>query len=187
MMSYHSFSPAHSYKHAIVSSLIPFDSSLPADSNRLLPDLIRLLVVELPSSLYLCSPASIFKLLAAECYKHATALSSIPLTSSRRVESNKLSSWCRAQLPGELSSLSTQLTDTGMPPPRAKYQSIRLSRLILMVRSPALADPWVMSYHSFSPVDSYRHATVSSLIPFDSSRPADSNGPLPDSIPPPVV
>jgi len=47
-----------------------------------------------------------------------------------------------------------------------------------MVRSPALADPWLMSYHSFSPDDSYRHATTSSLIPFDSSCPAP-NGPLP--------
>jgi len=74
------------------------------------------------------------------------------------------------------------MTATGMPPPRALYHSIRPVRRILMVRSPALADPWLMSYHSFSSDDSYKHATTSSLIPFDSSRPADSNGPLADSI-----
>jgi len=71
------------------------------------------------------------------------------------------------------------MTATGMSPPRALYHSIRLVRRILMVRFPALADPWLMSYQSFSPDDSYRHATTSSLIPFDSSRPADPNGPLP--------
>ena len=35
--------------------------------------------------------------------------------------------------------------------------------------------------------DSYREATARGLIPFDSSRPADSNGPLLNSIRPLVV
>jgi len=48
---------------------------------------------------------------------------------------------------------------------------------------PTLADLSLASYHLFEPADSYRHATGSSLILFDSSRPADSNGPLADSIP----
>ena len=47
---------------------------------------------------------------------------------------------------------------------------------------PTLADLWLASYHLFELADSYRNATGSSLILFDSSRPADSNGPLADSI-----
>ena len=43
-----------------------------------------------------------------------------------------------------------------------------------------------MSYRSFSPADSYRHATTSSLIPFNSPRPADSNRPLPGPGGPPA-
>ena len=56
-----------------------------------------------------------------------------------------------------------------------------------MVRSPGRADPWLMSYHSFSPDECYRHATASSLTLFDSPRPADSNGLLPESIRPLAV
>jgi len=123
--------------------------------------------------------ASTYRLFAAECYKHATASSLIPWNSSCRAESNELSPGTGVPLAGELSPSLTLLTATGMPPPRALYHSIRLIRWILMVRSPALADPWPMSYHSFSPDDSYKHATASSLIPFDLSHPADSNGPLP--------
>ena len=52
---------------------------------------------------------------------------------------------------------------------------------------PTLADLWLGSYHLFEPADSYRHATPSSFIPFDSSRPADSNGELPNSIRPLAV
>jgi len=117
--------------------------------------------------------ASTYRLFAAECYKHATASSLIPLNSSCRAESNELSPGSGAPLAGELSPFLTLLTATGMPPPRALYHSIRPVRRVLMVRSLALADPWLMSYHSFSPDDSYRHATTLCLIPFDSSRPAD--------------
>ena len=56
-----------------------------------------------------------------------------------------------------------------------------------MVPFPDLADSRLGSYHFIYPADSYRHATDSSNIPFDSSRPADSNGGLPDSIRPLVV
>ena len=52
---------------------------------------------------------------------------------------------------------------------------------------PTLADLWLGRYHHSDPTDCYRHATDSSLIPFDSYRPADSNGLLPDSIRPLVV
>ena len=46
----------------------------------------------------------------------------------------------------------------------------------------ALADLWLGSYHYSDPTDNYRHATDSGLIPVDSYRPPDSNGPHPDSI-----
>ena len=52
---------------------------------------------------------------------------------------------------------------------------------------PTLVDIWLGSYYIFEPADSYRHATGSSLIPFDSSRPADSHGTLPNSIRPLAV
>jgi len=47
---------------------------------------------------------------------------------------------------------------------------------------PTLVDLWLGRYYIFEPGESYRHATASSPIPFDSSRPTDSNGALPDSI-----
>jgi len=53
---YYIFEPADSYTHATASGLIPFDSSRPADSNDPLPNPIRLLAVELSSTLYFCSP-----------------------------------------------------------------------------------------------------------------------------------
>jgi len=85
--------------------------------------------------------ASTFRLFSAEGYKHATASGLISLDSSRRAGSNELPPGSGAPLAGELSPLLTLLTATGMPPPRALYHSIRLVRRILMVRSPALADP----------------------------------------------
>ena len=69
-----------------------------------------------------------------------------------------------------------------MLPLRAIYHSIRLSERIPMRVSPTLADASLVSYHSFKPTDSHRHATGSSYIPFDSSQRADSHGVLPDSI-----
>ena len=130
--------------------------------------------------------ASTFRSVPSEGYKHATASSLIPLNSTRRAESNELSPGPSAPIAGELSPFLTLLTATGMPPPRALYYSIRLVRRILIVGSPALADPRLMSYHSFSPADSYRHATASSFIPFDSSRLVDSNRPLPGPGGPPA-
>jgi len=52
---------------------------------------------------------------------------------------------------------------------------------------PTLADLWLGSYHLFKPADCYRYATASGLIPFDSSRPADSDGLPPDPIRPLAV
>ena len=47
---------------------------------------------------------------------------------------------------------------------------------------PIMVDLLLGSYHIFESADSYRLATGSSLILFDSSCPADSNGTLADSI-----
>ena len=69
-----------------------------------------------------------------------------------------------------------------MTPLRALYHSIRLSERIPMLVSPTLADTCLASYHYFQSTDSYRHATASSHIPFDSSRRVDSNELLPDLI-----
>ena len=58
----------------------------------------------------------IFRLFAAECYKHATASSLIPLNSSRRAESNEQYPGSDALLAGELSPFLTLLTATAIPP-----------------------------------------------------------------------
>ena len=63
-----------------------------------------------------------------------------------------------------------------MLPLRAIHHSNRLSERIPMRVSLTLADACLASYHSFHSSDSYRHATASSHIPFDSSLRADSNG-----------
>ena len=67
---------------------------------------------------------------------------------------------------------------------RAIHHSNRLSERIPMRVSPTPADACLASYHSFHSSDSYRHATASSHIPFDSSRRADSNELPPDPIRP---
>ena len=45
-----------------------------------------------------------------------------------------------------------------------------------------LADAWLVRDPSFSSFESYSYATATSHIPIDSSRPADSNETLADSI-----
>ena len=67
-----------------------------------------------------------------------------------------------------------------MLPLRAIHHSNRLSERIPMRVFPTLADACLASYHPFHSNDSYRHATASSHIPFDSSQQADSNEGLPD-------
>ena len=69
-----------------------------------------------------------------------------------------------------------------MPPLRALYHSIHLSERISMRPPPTIADAWLEIYPSFFSADSYRYATTLWPIPFDSSRPADSDKVLPDSI-----
>jgi len=125
---------------------------------------------------------------------HATASTLIPLNSSRRAESNELSPSSGAPLAGELSLYLTLLTATGMPPLRALYHSIRLVSRIRMVCFQSRSDRWLGSYllvctcvhragtYRLFDAECYKHATASSLILFDSSRQADSNGPLADSI-----
>ena len=52
MVRYPSFESTDSYRHATAASHIPFDSPQRADSNGVLPDSIRLLVVEIAFILY---------------------------------------------------------------------------------------------------------------------------------------
>ena len=68
-----------------------------------------------------------------------------------------------------------------MLPLRAIHHSNRPSERIPMRVSLTLADACLASYHSFHSTDSYKHATASSHIPFDSSERVDSNESLPDS------
>jgi len=131
--------------------------------------------------------AGTFRLFAAECYKHATASSLIPLYSSRRAESNELSPGSGAPLAGELSLYLTLLAATAMPPLRALHHSIRLVRRIQMVCFPSRSDCWLWSYllvctfvhragtFRLFAAECYEHATASSLIPLNSSRRAESN------------
>ena len=81
-----------------------------------------------------------------------------------------------------------------MPPSRALYHSIRLSKRIPAGPSPTRSDRWLWSYppsRLWQPghlrprpraTKGYRHATISSLIPFNSPPRADSSGSTPDSI-----
>jgi len=94
------------------------------------------------------------------------------------------------------------LTATGMPPLKAinnlihVIRRIQMVRQIQMVRFPTRSDRWLWRYllvctfvlsastYRLCDAECCKHATPSSLIPCDSSRPADSNGPLPNSIRP---
>ena len=91
------------------------------------------------------------------------------------------------------------LTAADMPAPRALHHSIRLSERIPMRYLPTRSDRWLwscppswlwLSRHlppRLRATEGYSHATASSLIPFDSSQPADSSGPSPDPIRPLAV
>ena len=89
--------------------------------------------------------------------------------------------------PGGVATEFSLVTATGVPPPRAIYHLIRLVRRILMRPLRTLADAWLVRYPSFSSTQSYSHALATCHIPFDSSRPPDSNETLADSIRPLVV
>ena len=142
------------------------------------------------------SRARTFRLIAAGCYKHDTASSLIPLNSTGRAESSELSPWSGTHRAGELSLFLTLLPATGMPPPQALYNSIRLVRWIQMVRFATLSHPWWWSYHLVCTfvhrASTYRlfaaecskHATASNLIPLNFSRRAESNEQSPGPGPP---
>jgi len=88
----------------------------------------------------------------------------------------------RRKLPEFVDRLILSTHNTSMPQLRALYHWIPLVELSQMSYLPTVADLWLRSYHPFEPADCYRYATASGLIPFDSSRLADSNGPPPDLI-----
>ena len=135
---------------------------------------------------------------STESYSYATAMSHIPLDSSRPAGSNEtLADTIQAlvvELPQLLVSSPVRVptdfslvTAAGGPRPRAIYHSIRLISQTLMRPLLTLADPWLVRYPSFSSTESYSYATPTSHIPIDSYRPADSNETLPDGIRPLVV
>ena len=103
---------AEVYKHATTSSLIPFDSSRPLDSNSILLDSIHLLAVELPSSLYFCSPGWYHQIVCSRGLKACQHFEFIPFNSSRPAESNGPLSGPGGPLAGELSLHLTLLTAT---------------------------------------------------------------------------
>ena len=84
--------------------------------------------------------------------------------------------------PGGVPTDISLVTATGGPQPRAIYHPIRLVRRILMRPLRTLADPWLVRHPSFSSTESYSYAIAMGHIPIDSSRPADSNETLVDSI-----
>jgi len=83
---------------------------------------------------------------------------------------------------------------TSMPLPRALCHLIRLIHRVQMVHFPTQSDRWLWSYqllgtfvlrestYRLCDAECYKHATASGLLPFNPSRPTDSNGALPDSI-----
>ena len=75
------------------------------------------------------------------------------------------------------------MTATGLLQPRAIYHSIRHVRRILIRPLLILADGRLVRYPSFPSIESYSHAPATGHTAFDSSRPADSNESLTDSIP----
>ena len=91
------------------------------------------------------------------------------------------------------------LTAADMPPPWALCHSIHLSERIPMSYLPTRSDHWVWSAPPswlwlpghlpprLRTIESYSHATASSLIPFNSSPRADSNEVSADPIRPLVV
>ena len=89
--------------------------------------------------------------------------------------------------PGGVPTDVLLVTATGGPQPRALYHSIRLVRRILMRPLRTVVDAWLVRYPSFSCTESYSHATATSHIPIDSSRPAESNETPADSIRPLVI
>ena len=135
---------------------------------------------------------------STESYSHATATSHIPIDSSRPADSNEtLADSIRLLVvelpqplvssPGGVPTNFSIETATGGPQPRAIYHLIPLVRRILMRPLRTLVDPRLVRYPSFSSTESYSYATATSHIPIDSSRPADSNETLADSIRPLVV
>jgi len=145
---------------------------------------------------YLCTlvpRAGAFKLLAAECYRHAEASKPIPLDSSRRADSNDALPASGGYLPAKVSAFFSLLTCIAMRTLRNLYYSIHLAKRIPTHPDPMLSDQRCMSYpylcalvpgagtFKLLATKCYRHVDASKPIPFNSPRRADSNDALPDS------
>ena len=131
--------------------------------------------------------------LSTGCYSHAPAMSHTAFDSPRPADSNETLADSIRPLAVELTQLLVSsmggvatdfilVTATGVLQPRAIYHSNRLLHRILMRSVRTLADAWLVRYLSFSSTGCYSHAPAMSNIPIESSRPADSNETLADSI-----
>ena len=121
-----------------------------------------------------------------ESYSHAPATSHTLFDLSRPADSHKTFADTIRPLAVELTQLLVsfrggvatdffRVTATGVLQLRAIYHSIRLVRRILIRPLRTLADALLVRYPSFPSTESYSHAPATSHIPFDSSRPPDSN------------
>jgi len=67
---------------------------------------------------------------------------------------------------------------------RGLYHSIPVAEQTAVRPFPTLADICPLRYLPLHPADLYSHPDTSKPLPFDSSGPADSNGPCPDAVRP---
>ena len=88
------------------------------------------------------------------------------------------------EFPGQVLSHCWLLGATGMRTLRGLYHSIPLGERTPMRPFPTPADICPLRYLPLHPADLYSHADTSKPIPFDSPRPADSNGPCPNAVRP---
>ena len=130
---------------------------------------------------------------STESYSHATATSHTPIHLSRPADSNETLANSIRPLAVELPQLlvSSQggvptdfslVTATGGPQPLVIYHSLCLVCRILMRPFRTLADALLVHYPFFSSTESDSLAPAMGHTPFASSRPADSNETLADSI-----
>jgi len=137
--------------------------------------------------------ASIFKMLATECFRHADASRHISFDSPRRADSNETLPDSGGHLPSEVSPFFSLLTSIAMRTARNIHHSIPLDWRTPTHPVQMLPDRWLKGYPNICTWDPrastfklwatvcYRHADPSRPIPLDPPRRADSNETLPDS------
>jgi len=190
------FHPADRYSYLDATKPIPFDSPRSADSNGPCPDAVRPLVVELSKHLYLSSPRKYIQIVGywvlQACGRFETYTIRFPSTGGFQ---RTLSRCCPTagwmvmhtfvhEFPEQVLSHCWLLGARGMRTLWGLYYSIPLGERTPMRPFPTLADICPLRPLPLHPADLYSHADTSKPIPFDSPRPADSNGPCPDAVRP---